>query len=274
MFSDEQIITLTAGVAAANHPGVVLLDSSRSAPYLKAFVAAYQPAQVIPVGQFGETAAELEQRLGAKVGPVREWPRGPPLALWKDLFSRADQVVVCPSEPRSLLLHAACLAGASHAPLFVAHGSDAEKAQLRRCLTDWQTGVVFCIGAASEYCRDLEGVRLVTLAGKADVAAAYLRAQRERGPIATLVVTNPADTTEGHGSMSALAPWVALRQRAALLFTNAEGADASPVVRNALKQRDLEKADALVLVGNPQAMLMVRRPTRSPARTPTSRWSR
>ena len=56
---------------------------------------------------------------------------GPPLALWRRLFPRAGQVVVCPAEPRGQLLQAACLAGTLRAPLFVLRGRLRETAWLR-----------------------------------------------------------------------------------------------------------------------------------------------
>ena len=68
------------------------------------------------MGTFSESLADLEQRLGGKISALVPWTQGPPLDLWKKLFPRAKNVVLCPPEPRPQLLQAACLAGALRAP--------------------------------------------------------------------------------------------------------------------------------------------------------------
>src|SRR5579859_6291250 len=82
---EEELLTFTATLAASGHPGVALVDSPSASPYLKTFLAALEPEQVIPVGTFPEGVADLERRLGCKTAPALEWKRGPPAALWKAL---------------------------------------------------------------------------------------------------------------------------------------------------------------------------------------------
>src|SRR5207253_9002586 len=65
------------------------------------------------------------------------WKRGPPAALWKTLFPQARRVVVCPAQPRAQFLHAACLAGALKAPLYVLHGDTGEVKDLQKRLIGW-----------------------------------------------------------------------------------------------------------------------------------------
>jgi hypothetical protein len=255
--SDEELLTFTATVAASGHPGVLLLDTPKEGPYLKAFLAAFKPEQVVPVGSFPDGVPDLERRLGVKTSPALAWKRGPPAALWKALFPRADRVVLCPAKPRSLLLHAACLAGALEAPLVVTHGEEGEAAEIKRHLTEWGAREVFAVGGAAKL--DLSDVRSVPLADEAAVSQAYLRQQLKAGAIRNLVVANPADVGEGKGGLSTLAPWVALQRRAALLLTDEAGDDAAERVRAALKDPDLREADALLLVADLKAIPMERR---------------
>src|SRR5262249_61261189 len=98
---------------------VVLLDTLAVAPYLKDFFAVYRPDRVVPAGTFAEPMAEREQRLGIKLASALSWQSGQPAAVWDIFFRKAERVVVCPAQPRSLLLQAACLAGAAAAPLFI-----------------------------------------------------------------------------------------------------------------------------------------------------------
>ena len=84
--SDEGIISLTANVAASGNSGVVLIDSTKWTEQQKQFVHEFQPERIVPVGAFPNGMADLEQRLAVKISPAVPWTRGPPLALWKDLF--------------------------------------------------------------------------------------------------------------------------------------------------------------------------------------------
>src|SRR5438445_8878989 len=44
---EVELLTFTVTLAASAHPGVMLLDSPKESSYLKAFLAAYRPEQVI-----------------------------------------------------------------------------------------------------------------------------------------------------------------------------------------------------------------------------------
>src|SRR5438105_13330669 len=94
---------------------------------------------------------------------VVDWRSGPPEALWKLLFPRAERVVVCPAQPRRLLLHAACLAGAARAPLYVLWGRDGEHEDLRRRLAAWGARQVFAVGTAVPMLGDLPQTALLPL---------------------------------------------------------------------------------------------------------------
>src|SRR5262249_5060734 len=126
--ADEELVTFTAAFCASRHPGVVLFDAPRFSDTTRAFLAEFRPACVIPVGSFPQGVADLEQRRGVKPHPAQTWARGPPSGLPGLLLPSARRVVLCPAEPRRLLLQAACLAGAAHAPLFVSHGRPEEAA--------------------------------------------------------------------------------------------------------------------------------------------------
>jgi hypothetical protein len=262
--SDENLITLTANVAAGTSAEVVLIDTADAVAANKAFLAAYRPERVVPVGSFPDGITDLEHRLGVKVAAPLVWKQGQPTALWKHLFPRAERLVVCPAGPRGAFLQAACLAGVIRAPLFVTHGESGEADELRRRLAEWQTTEIFAVGSAVTLCRHLPGVRLVRLADEQAVAARTMRHQLRHGPIQNLVVANPADTAEDGARMSCLAPWVALKRRAALLLTNIEGDNTTALVRRALKERALARAEALILVADLRAIPMDRRPNPVP----------
>lgn len=256
--SDEQLIVLSATLAASGNPGLLLLDPPRSATPTHLFLTAYRPGHVVPVGRFSR-GAELQRRLGVPTAPVLEWEQGQPTAVWRALLPRAEQVVVCPAAPRRLLLQAACLAGTVGAPLYVLRGEPGEAEALRQQLTTWGTRKVFAAAEAEAPCRQLPGIQLVELADDRAVAAAHRRQLHVKGPIDTLVVANPADTQPGLGGMSTLAPWVALQRRGLLLLTNDKGSDATAVVEDAVTQTGVSRAENLVLVANLKAIPMQRR---------------
>ncbi len=129
--SDEDAIVLTSAVAAADPWALVLFDGPKAGKAAAPFLAALKPKAVIPAGPGAFAVDELAERLGTKPATPLAWKAGRPEPLWKALFSRARAVVVAPAEPRRLLLHAACLAGALRAPLYVTHGGDGEPADLR-----------------------------------------------------------------------------------------------------------------------------------------------
>jgi hypothetical protein len=261
---DEDLLTLTTAVTASGHPGVILLDSPRFNRYTTAFLQAFQARQVVPVGSFPRGEADLDRRLPVEHLPICSWEQGPPAGLLKSLFPEAKKVVVCPAEPHRLLLQAACLAGVARAPLFVSHGRPEDVLELQQALQAWNTQEVFAVGDTYRLCRGLASLRVVRLLDENAVFQAYLRRQLQHGPISSLVVANPADTRPGLGSMSTLAPWIALQHRAALLLTNDAGTNAKAVVRTALKNEHLVRADALILVANLQAIPVEQRPNPMP----------
>src|SRR5205807_7437697 len=140
---------------------------------------------VLPVGAFPDGAGRLERDLGLNVPAVVDWRSGPPEALWKLLFPQAERVVVCPAQPRRLLLQAACLAGAARAPLYVLWGRDGEDVEVRRQLAVWGSRQVFAVGTAVKTLGDLPKVELHSLADAQAVAAVTLRHQLKHGSIET-----------------------------------------------------------------------------------------
>jgi hypothetical protein len=223
---------------------------------------------MIPVGSFPAGAAELQRRLGVRPAPLLAWKAGPPLDLWRDTCPDAQRVVVCPARPRGQLLQAACLAGAARAPLWVTMGSAADPL-LGRQLVRWGTRKVYLVGAVpdalpAEVTR--AGARPVRLADELALTAACVRwLARGHGPIETAVVCNPADTAGGLGGMSALAPWLAVQKRAALLLTNAAGGDVEAVVERAVAEPALRRLNALILAAGLRAIPMPRRPNPLPS---------
>jgi hypothetical protein len=160
--SAEETLAFTSAVAGADPQAVVLFDSPATTPYLKAFLAAFDPERVVPVGSFREGVDDLQARLGRPTDPPLACSAGRPRALWAALFPRVERAVVCPAEPRGQLLQAACLAGLLKAPLFITHDRE-DEADFHRTVAGWTAREVHAVGAAHRACRDLPGVRVVAL---------------------------------------------------------------------------------------------------------------
>jgi hypothetical protein len=253
--SDEGLISL--GAAVASRPdALLLLDSRPLTPYLKHFLGELKPQRVVAVGKFAEDAAALSKRLDVKVEAVLPWSDPAQQAL----SPRVERLVVCPAKPRSLLLDAACLASVEGAPLWVLPPQADAPEALRQKTSEWKTKQVFLVGDATPL--KLEAPRATKLPAAADVRSAYWRKLGSK--IDRAVVTNPADLEDGMGGTSALAPWLAVRRRAALLSTSAKGTDAAEIVRLAASRSPLTKLDTVILLGNLQAIPMQQRPNPIP----------
>jgi hypothetical protein len=262
--SSENLVSFTANLAASRQPGVMLLDSSKASRYLKEYLKAFQPERVQLVGSVPEGRSEVERRLEVGATLSQRWKDGPPRALWRELFPKAERVVVCPAEPRGQLLQAACLAGVLGAPLFVTHGSRGESADLRQQLATWGTKRIYAIGSAGKLTRSLSDVAINRLADEAAVAAAHRKHLAKKGLIRTLVVANPADDKDGLGGTASLAPWIALQKGAALLLTNAAGDNVETIVKDALVDERLRSTNALILVADLKAIPTQKRPNPIP----------
>src|SRR5262249_46811012 len=92
------------GDRGRNPRAVVLLDTPGAAKGNRDFLARFRAEQVIPVGPFSDGTAEPQRRLGTETASGVEWKPGQSLSLWEALFPRFEGVVVCPAEPRRLLL--------------------------------------------------------------------------------------------------------------------------------------------------------------------------
>jgi len=270
--TEEERICFCA--AAASQPkALVLFDSPKLSPYLKAFLNAYKASTVFPVGSLPEGRLELEQRLEIQTTPVLSLDGGPPGTFWQALFPLAASVVVCPSQPRSQVLQAACLAGVLKAPLYLvpadacgptAKGTSARRRSnagnqqvlepLRRMLSDWDTREVYLVGKARFLARALPDVETIGLANEQAVSMAHIKALARTGPIETLVIANPFDHVNDRGGMASLAPWICLQKKAALLLTDESGTNVPQVVKSAVRQPALRHAEAIIYVANLQAI--------------------
>jgi hypothetical protein len=261
---DEQFIVLGATLAAWRPNSVLLLDSTKASPYLKSFLAAYKPDQIVPLGGDADCLADFENRLGIKAATPLTWSRGQPLALWRSLFQRAEEAVVCPVHPRGTLLQAACLAGALRAPLFVLHGRESDAERLVRQLGEWRTRRVHLVGKAEKLTEQLPGIETIKLAGESAVSAAYQKQLTRKWRIENVVFANPFDIGGEMGGISALAPWIAPRRHAALLLTNAEGSNVAEVMERAQRHEALRQVDGLLYLANLKAIPVWRRPNPIP----------
>jgi hypothetical protein len=256
----EELLLFTAAMAASGNPGVALLDSARIDPYQKAFLASFQPERVIPVGLFPHGPSEVERRLEVKPAPGHATTR----ALARSLFPKAERVVICAPKPRGLLLQAACLSGALRAPLFVDHGTAADRKELRQLLIECGAKRVYAVSDVKLARRELGDPPVTHLADEPAVAALYLKHLLKQGPVRTLVVANPDDDRNGLGGMASLAPWIALQKRGALLLTNPAGNNVEHVVQAALESPALRDADVLLLVAGLKAIPTRKRPNPIP----------
>jgi len=259
--SPSGFLPLTAALGANDPDCVLLLDTPPAQATNRAFLSAFHPAKVIPVGSFPDGIDDLESRFEVKTAPSLLGPAGDARST---LVLGAHTVVVCPPEPRGRLLQAACLAGVIHAPLLINYMSADDPGGPRRLLASWKPRCIFAVGEAADVCRQVSKVPVVSLPDEKAVADRHVQELARAGSVQTLVVANPADTADGLGSMSTLAPWVALQHHAALLLTNATGDNAEAVIRAALEQPELRCADALILVAGLKAIPMLQRPNPIP----------
>src|SRR5207249_3705290 len=114
------------------------------------FLAQYRPDQVVPVGEFADGAAERQRRLGVKLAEAADWQSEP---------GPVERVVVCPAQPRRLLLFAAYLAGAARARLLVAREPD-KGDDIGQRLASWKTREIIAVGAAAKLVHAATGVKL------------------------------------------------------------------------------------------------------------------
>ncbi|TMQ31625.1 MAG: hypothetical protein E6K70_22415 [Planctomycetota bacterium] len=263
---EEDLMMVTAAVAVGDHPGVLLLNSPKSKPFLKTFLAAFRPETIVPIGSFPHGVPELEERSKVDPAKVLDSKRSLPNSVWKTFCARAERLVVCPPSPRALMLQCTCLAGAMRAPLFVLRDEQSDGAALRRQLAEWGTREVLAVGDAAKTCRDLPEVHVTELKTEQAAAEASWEHQARKGPIQSLVIANAADGAKDRGKLSALAPWFAIQHRAALLLTNQAGTNVAEVVQAALKNPVLAQADALILAADLQAVPMDRRPNPVPGK--------
>ncbi len=262
---DEQLITVSSALANAEQPGVLLLDSSRVTPYTKAFLKAYRPDRVIPLGTFHDGLPGREEAIGFKAAARVAWTDGQPLELWQAVCPNPSAVVVCPAEPRGQLLQASCLAGTLRAPLFVLHGTLGETTRLKKLVETSKAGDVYLIDTARKLSASLPNVHHHKLADEAAVAAAHIKQLAKLGPIETVVVANPFDVTDDTPGMSTLAPSIAVRHRAALLLTDQCGSNVESLVRAKTQQEPLTKVESIIFVANLVSIPMEQRPNPIPA---------
>lgn len=249
--AEEELLAFLATASAMDPTRVVLLDTPAAAPYLKDFLKEYRPERVVAVGSFTDTPADRDRRLGVTLMEPANGKAAPP--------GSAGQVVVCPAQPRRVLLHAACLAGAVRAPLIVTRGDENEAKDLVHQLTQWKARQVFAGGGAAKLLHGNADFKVVELTDEGEVASAAREWQLRRGKFKALLVANPADTERGSG-LSSLAPGLAVQRQAALLLTNEAGDNTAALVDSILQDRDIRPADALVLLGDLKAIPMERRP--------------
>ena len=250
---EPDLIALGVMTAGAQPDADFVLDTGRAEAVVKPFLDRLNPATVTPVGAF--PAGHDSARRWGVAAPVSRPAEADPVAFAWGLYPKAEHAVVAPRVPTAELLQAACLAGTLRVPLFVLRDGDDAVKGLKELLAARGVKDVTAVGAAGAHCKKLVGVRLTELADAAATAAAHRKELLRTGQIEALVLANPADAKKH----SALAPWVAVKRRAALLLTAADGKDAGEVVAAALKDKDSAAADVLLVVADTDAIPLTKR---------------
>ncbi len=176
---------------------------------------------------------------------------------WAALL-KFDSAVVCPASPRPRLLQAAALAAALRVPLWASKGTLVDAHRLTRWAKANGVKRVLRVGDAPAP----DGIVSKHLATIRDVADAHVAHLASTGRITAAVVCNPHD--EKKGDLSPLAPWLAARQGAALLLTDARG-DLPAALASAEKKRALRRLDSVTILASHEAIPVLERPNPIPA---------
>ncbi len=251
--SEPDLIALSVAAAAAQPDADFVIDSNRAEAIVKPFLDRLKPATVTPVGTFPKDH-DPARRWGI-TAPTAKPVEADPVAFAWSLFPKAERVVVAPRLPNAELLQAACLAGTLKAPLFVLREGDDPLKGLKELLAARGVKDAIAVGAAAVACKKLEGLKITELADKDAVAQAHRKELTRTSKIDILVLTNPSDTQR----LSSLAPWVAVKRKAALLLTGPDGKDASLVVAAAMKDKEMGRADSMLVVADPTTIPQVKR---------------
>lgn len=224
----DQTVLFGAALAAADHPGVLLLDTPGARAANRRFIADFQPAAVVTV-EPSEGESFLDR-------------------LRPTLLPRPERLVIANTPSRRLLLHAAALAAAARAPLVIWHGAGDSARLEAATVRD-----VLVVGGPIPWTQP-GGPKFHNFSTENDVQAEAIKYVAAKGPVETLLVANPTDA-----GLAELAPWLAGRRRAALVLTNDKGDDAADAVRRAIQDPALERAENLLLLARPGAIAGERR---------------
>src|SRR5262249_48789543 len=110
--TDEELISFSAALAGKEPDASFLCDTATAGPHLKSFLSSIPVTHVLPVGP--QPSSDLESRLGVVIRPTLSWSMD---RASIDGHNDSSTIVLCPTQPRSLFLQAACLAGVCQATL-------------------------------------------------------------------------------------------------------------------------------------------------------------
>lgn len=247
--TDAELIALSVAVASAQPDADFLLDSPRADITMKPLFDRSKPGKIVPVGAFAKDRDTAKHWGDVKVAvqPVEAKSE----SFIRASFPKPTLIVVAPVEPHDQLLQAACLAGTLKVPLFV-QPVDPDKYFL---FIESTVKEIIAIGSTRRSVGNEPGIKVSELKDAAAVAAAHRKELSRTGPIQNLVLANPADPKRE----SSLAPWVAVKKRAALLLTSPDGKDAGAVVTAALQANDTFRADTLIVLADLESIPQVKR---------------
>jgi hypothetical protein len=170
----DQTLILSSALAAADHPGVLLLDTPGARVANRRFIDEFKPAAVVTIG------------------PPAAGDEPFPESIWQGLFPNANRIVVVNTSSRRLQLQAAALAGAARAPLFVCRGPDGAG---RLAFWSGRDGVreVLSVGDPTLFVSSFGLVGIRGLSDEEAVRLATNKFQATRGLVNTIIVANPKD---------------------------------------------------------------------------------
>jgi hypothetical protein len=247
--SNPDLIALSVAVAAALPDADFLMDSPRAETTTRPLFARCKPDRIIPVGAF-PADRDMAKYWGDGKAAVQP-NEADPAKFARSLFPKAERIVVAPSEPHGQLLQAACLAGTLKVPLYIQPTNDSAF----DLFVDMGVTEIIAVGSSMELTVKVKNIKVTELKDGAAVAAAHRKELARTGPIAALILANPADPKRE----STLAAWLAVKKRAALLLTAADGKNAGAIVAAALKEKETAHADSLLVLADLDAIPQVKR---------------
>jgi hypothetical protein len=257
--SDADLISCTINFLVGRSQAVLLFDTPTSTAGNRAFLRDHPGRPVVAIGKFAEGVQGLEHRLNTKVSALIDWNQDQPTAIRERLFPNPSALVMCPRTDRRLLLMAAYLAGALKAPLYLTSDQMDTDLDCHSLPASWRPKNVYLVGKQSKLHDVVLGATRVNLPDESAVAKRCLELQSQNSSLESFLVTNPADGSLGFSNLSPLAPWLAIKRRAALVLSGLKGNDVEKRIDQLFNDSRLRSVEHLLILADLKAIPMQRR---------------